>query len=136
MRAFYEACEVAMDSKRSDSAVKRLRDAHDIMQPLVNLARARLELRLVYDLWEHLRWCAAWVIYTMDNRKGKYPPIMPFLSCYPGTTYVYPPAPRNRGSLDYRWSAWKDLPETMLPQVPMRASWPIVRDKTVYEIAR
>ena len=137
MREFYEACDVAMDSKRTDSAVKRLREAHDIMQPLVNLAKTRLEFHLVSDLWAYLRWTAAWVIYKMEEgEKGAWPGFLPPWIHALGSTYVYPPTPRNRASLDYRWSKWKDLPETMLPSVPMRTGWPIVRDKTVYEFAR
>jgi hypothetical protein len=54
----------------------------------------------------------------------------------PRTTYVYPPAPKNRRSLDYRWGKAQDRAESYLPSMPMRSAWPWFPDATVYEIAR
>lgn len=138
MREFYEACTTAMDSTRTDVAVTRLRKAHDIVQPILKVARARLEFHLMTDLVCYLRWTAAWVVYKIEQGKGEWPDgFGPMFLSSPGTTYVYPPTPKNRSSLDYHWSKWKELPETMLPSIPIWAHrWPIVRDKTVYEFAR
>ena len=136
MREFYEACEEAIDSKQVDTAVEQLRLAHDRMLPIVNQARARLEYHLVADLWEHLQWTVAWVMYKMAECDGEWPGTFPLFLFALSTNYVYPPKPQNRTSLDYRWNKFKELPERMLPSVPMTAHWPIVRDKNVYEIAR
>jgi hypothetical protein len=136
MREFYEACEAAIDSKKMDAAVEQLRAAHDLMLPIVNQARARLELRLVADLWGYLEWTAAWVIHKMSECGGEWPGVSPLFLFALSSTYVYPPTTKNRTSLDYRWSKFNELPEKMLPSVPMTAHWPVVRDKTVYEIAR
>jgi hypothetical protein len=136
MREFYEACEEAMDSKMTTTAIKRLKTAHSIMQPIVETAKARLEFHLMTDLSEFLRWTAMWVIYKMEEGKGEWPGLSPWWLGALGTTYVYPPTPgRGRTSLDWQWSKWKELPETMLPSIPRHSGW-LFRDKAVYEIAR
>jgi len=136
MREFYEACEAAIDSKQTDAAIERLRAAHGFMLPIVNQARARLELHIVADLWGYLRWTVAWVMYKMAECDGEWPGLSPLFLFALSSNYVYPPKTQNRTSLDYRWNKFKELPERMLPNVPMSAHWPLVRDKTVYEIAR
>jgi hypothetical protein len=135
MREFYEACEEAMDSKKTVTAIERLKAAHTIMQPIVDRAKTRLEFHLMTDLRDYLQWTASWVIYKMEEGKGEWPGLEPYWLCALGTTYVYPPNTKNRSSLDYRWSKWKDLPETMLPSVP-RHTGMLIKDKTVYGIAR
>jgi hypothetical protein len=125
MREFYEACDAACESDHRAIAIRRLREAHDIMQPIIEQAKSRLELRLVADLVEYLRWTTSWVIYKIDESKGEWPGFGPLSLMAWGTTFVYPPTPKKEGgSLRYRWGAWRELPETMLPNVAMRTGWP------------
>lgn len=115
MRGFYEACVEATDATCPSTAIQQLQLAHAALLPLVKQAKARLELRLVADLWAYLRWTTACVAYKMD--KMRWPGLEPMSS---GPLM----APRHdRSSLRYRWGAWRELPETFLPSVPMHTGW-------------
>lgn len=117
MRKFFEECETAIKAERRDTALKSLRRAHHIMQPLVAQAKARLELRLVTDLCTWLQWTAA-CIHAKGT--GEWPGISPWDTAG-GTSFVWPPRTRNRTSLDYRWSKRREDPESPLPSVPWTA---------------
>ena len=139
MRAFYEACERIMESKRRDDAIDRLHKAQAIMQPIVDQAKSRLELRLVADLDMFLQYAAQWIACVFDvEAGGKWPGCGPMEVWGYGSTFVYPPIPRKEGgSLKYRWGAARERPETALPQVAMRSGWPVDRlDEATIEFAR
>lgn len=119
MRAFYEACENAIDAKTQEDTLHNLTKADALMQPIVQQARSRLELRLASDLVEHLRWTHSWLKYKATLASEDWPGFCGPLGGFSlGTTYVYPPTPVNRTSLDYRWGKHQDWNESYLPSVP------------------
>lgn len=127
MREFYEECDKAIEAKDPRVAVLHLKVAQTLVQPLIQQARSRLELRTVMGLAEHLRWAKAWAEYIADERK-QWPGFDPCFMTSGGSTYVYPPTPRTgKGSLDYRWGMVQDRSESYLPWVPANMYGPTVR---------
>ncbi len=136
-RAFYEACENAIEAKTHPTAIKHIQKAQSLIGPLIALARSRLELRTVADLVNYLNWSVAWCEYNLSKRE-EYPGLdWPFFhGAFPPSPLGRPPMPTNRASIDHRWSTFQDRPTTNLPSVPMR-TWPYFPEHDqVIEIAR
>ena len=133
MKDFYEAIDTAVNAKTPETAEKYLHQAYVIMQPILVLARARLELRTVASLKEYMRWAVAHCIANMVEAN--------FLEFDPTWADGYPSSmwagarQDDRSSLDFRWSWHQDMPERWLPQVPLR-TWPFFPDREVHGFAR
>lgn len=112
MRTLYELCEKAEEHARNGNrgaAAAALAEAHVFIQPEVEKARMRLETRTLYGylatLYRAAQACRAWLHDAPFPafEGNSFPPSWDFRARH-GTG--------NRSSLDFRWSKWREKPES------------------------